>query len=215
MEFWDYCVRDDAEKPALEEMAQKLGWKGLCTFGDNVKSQKGVVEISVGALVETKNINEMKKKVRSARKSSEIVAVTGLSDEMNRLACDTQEVDMLLPKPQTKIDIVMAKLARENEVSICFEFGTVLHSSMEERGQVFSQMIKNAKAVRKSKAPFVIVSGASSEFGLRSHSELIAFGKLLGFGESEIKRSMSADMINSNRKKLSGKFVIPGVEVEK
>ncbi len=218
MMVWDYCVREDADLRKVMHMAEKLGLKGVCVLGREsagLPKVKSCSEAVKGLLVEEENPDLMKKKVRKNRKSFGIIAVYGRDDTMNRTAAETPEVDMLLPGPETKIDVVMAKLARKNNVRICFEFGTLLNTTLEERGRTFSQMLKNAGSVKKFGAPFALVSGALSEFGLRSPSELAAFGRVLGFGNPEIKDSMSGKMLEDNRKRLSGKWIMPGVEVEK
>jgi ribonuclease P/MRP protein subunit RPP1 len=218
MGFWDYCVREDADIRETARMAEKLGLSGICVLGKgdaNPAQAKHKAEVATGLLVEEKNPDLMRKHVRKNRKSCEMIAVAGNDDMMNRIAAETPEVDILLPAAGTKIDVVMAKAARKNSVRIGFEFGLLLHSTLQERGRLFSQMMLNAQSVRKFGAPFVIVSGAQSEFGLRSPSELIAFGKVLGFDESMIKKGLSPGMIRENRKRLSGKWVMPGVEVEK
>ncbi len=217
MGLWDYGVRDDSDMEAVTGMAKKLGLDGLCILSDGVKLPSGNsgVEIVSGMLVDANNANLMRKNVRKSRKKYEVIAVLGKDDAMNRVAAETAEIDILIPASGTKIDVVMAKLARKNNVKIGFEFGILIHSTLEERGRLFSQMLKNAKAVKKFGAPFVVVSGALSEFGLRAPSELVAFGMSLGFDEPDIRKGMSGNIIEENRKRLSGKWVMPGVEVEK
>jgi RNase P/RNase MRP subunit p30 len=215
MKFWDYCVRTDSDPGEVAKMAGKLGWDGLCLFGGETGTGKSGAEMVKGLLIEEKNPEHMRKKVRSERNKFGIIAVMGNSDEMNRAACETSGVDLLLPRGETRIDVVMAKLAKEKKVRIAFEFGQLLHSTLEERGALFSQMLKNAKSVKKSGTPFALVSGALSEFGLRSPSELTAFGRVLGFDSPEIRDAMSGKLLEENRKRLSGRWVMPGVEVEK
>ncbi len=216
MKSWDYCVRDDSDPEILAGMAGKLGWIGICIFGGKpAKAGKSGAEIARGILIDEKNPEIMKRQVRKARKDFVMIAVEGKDDVVNRAALETPEVDNLLPGRETKIDVVMAKLAKKNSVRIAFEFGALLHSTLEERGRIFSQMLKNAQSVKRFGAPFAIVSGALSEYGLRAPSELTAFGRILGFDESGIKRAMSGYALEENRKRLSGKWISPGVEVEK
>jgi ribonuclease P/MRP protein subunit RPP1 len=217
MGLWDCCACGDANDKKLSEMAASLGWDGLCVLaesGGNIVSGpgRGIVR---GILIDAKSVPAMKKAAGASRKSALVVAVRGSGDEMNRAALETPDVDILVPDPGTKIDIVMAKMATENGVSIMFVFNPVLHSSVEDRSRVFRQMSKNAVHVRKFRAPFIIASGALSEWDLRSPSELISFGKLLGFDEPAVKKSMSGGILSENEKRLSGRWVMPGVEVEK
>ena len=68
--------------------------------------------------------------------------------------------------------------------------------------------------MRKFRAPFVLTSRANTEWDLRSASEMVAFGRVLGFQDKEIKDSLSGKILKENRKRLGGKWVIPGVERE-
>ena len=212
MAFWDYGVKVSEDGKALAVMAGKLGIDGMCIFNSKVPSGKMFAK---GFLIHEKNPETMKKLVRKNRKTYAVIAVTGTDEKMNRLTTETPEADMLIPEPETKVDFVMAKTAKKNNVSIAFNFSDILHSSLEDRGRIFSQMMKNAQCVRKAGAPFMIISGAESEYGLRSQSEFISFGKLLGFDEAAVKRVTSPVLIEENRKRLSGKWISPGVEVEK
>ncbi|UCD02618.1 MAG: hypothetical protein JSV63_02380 [Candidatus Aenigmatarchaeota archaeon] len=214
MKLWDYCVRDDSNPKELAGMAEKLGWNGVCILGDKeIVKGRTETELVRGLVIDEKSPEIMKRRVIKERKKFGMIAVEGRDDRMNRVALETPELDILLPGKDGRIDAVMAKLAKENNVRIAFEFGVLLHSTLEERGRIFSQMLKNAQSVKTFKAPFAIVSGALSEFGLRSPSELTAFGKVLGFDESEIKKSMSGHVVEENLKRLAGKWIRPGVEV--
>jgi RNase P/RNase MRP subunit p30 len=50
---------------------------------------------------------------------------------------------------------------------------------------------------------------------MRSPHDITVFGKILGLSESQVKLGISDRLIKENRKRLSGKWVMPGVEIEK
>ncbi len=214
---WDMCVM--AEGAA--EVAKKLGLKGigiLVPFKEKhkLKGMKGA-GISTGVIVSGK-AGKVVKDVRSVRRSVELVAVSGGDLETNRMALSTPEVDMLLhpwkDRQDCGLDHVMVKLAAKNNVSVCFDFHGLLVSSRRSRVQLMNSMLEAAKLVRKFKAPFVMASGAVEPYDLRSASDLLSFGRTLGFRDPEIKNAMSDRIVSENRKRLSGKWVMPGVEVE-
>lgn len=214
---WDYGVMEAEDPKAVVSMAEKLGLSGVCILAEDgdFKAPKGKVSVARGLLIDEKNPETMKKSVRKNRNDFEVIAVIGRDERMNRITAETSGVDILIPSHETKIDVVMAKEARKRNIRIALDFSALLHSSLEDRGETFSQMMKNAQSVKKCKAPFVIISGAKSEYGMRSQSELTSFGKLLGFDEASVKASMGSALIDENRKRLSGKWVMPGVEVER
>ncbi len=75
-------------------------------------------------------------------------------------------------------------------------------------------MMANANLVRKFRTPFVLTSGALDPWDLRSPSELISFGNVLGFNPKDVKLSLTERIIRENRKRLGKKWVMPGVELE-
>jgi RNase P/RNase MRP subunit p30 len=212
---WDYGVMEAEDLNSVVSMAGKLGLSGVCILADaDFKAPKGRVSVARGLLIDERNPETMRKSVMNNRKSFEVIAVMGMYEKVNRAAAETAGVDMLIPSHDTKVDVVMAKEAKKRNVRIAFDFSALLHSSLEDRGEAFSQMMKNAQSVRKCRAPFLIISGAKSAYGMRSQSELTAFGKVLGFDEASVKASMGSALIDENRKRLSGRWVMPGVEVE-
>ncbi len=216
---WDMYV----EARDAAGMARKLGWDGMAVLAPlkerhelKAIDAKGM-EMSKGIIVSGKAAR-IAKDVRSVRKQAEIVAVEGGDPEVNRAALSTAEVDMIIRpwkgRQDSGLDHVMAKLAAKNDVSVCFDFHGLLVSSRRGRVQVMNSMLEAAKLVRKFKAPFVMASGAVEPYCMRSPSDLISFGRSLGFRDPEIKRAMSGRIVSENRKRLSGKWVMPGVEVE-
>jgi RNase P/RNase MRP subunit p30 len=162
MKYWDYCVRSECDALGAAKTAKELGWEGIVVLseeGGKFPAPSSGAKIRRGILVRPKSKEQLKKAVKKKRAECALIAVESRDDETNRAAVETPEVDILLPGSETKIDVVMAKLARESDVTIAFEFSALLHSSLEDRGRHFSQMLKNAGSVRKFRAPFVISSG--------------------------------------------------------
>ncbi|MFH0956845.1 MAG: RNase P subunit p30 family protein [Candidatus Aenigmatarchaeota archaeon] len=215
--YWDYCVRAPQPPEELSKMAASLGWSGICILSEAAAQEKksgGGPQVMFGILLQPGKPGQVADMVRKAGKSHAMVAVVGTSDDVNRAAAETPGIALLLPGAETKIDVIMARLARENGMRIAFEFAPLLHTSLADRGKAFSQMLKNAQAVRKERAPFVISSGAASAFGLRSPSELSALGRLLGFRDPQIRDALGPQLAMEGGKRLSGKWVMRGVEVE-
>jgi ribonuclease P/MRP protein subunit RPP1 len=219
MSLYDYCILACSDPAAVSEKAATLGWDGLCLLDAGLPEKpamKGKCRIDLvrGALIETDKPGLVKREAQKTRDRFEVIAVMGLTEEANRAAVEAPAVDILLPGQDTRIDYVMAKLAKKNNVAIGFEFRSLLQSSGEDRSRLFSRMRGSAKIVRKVGAPFLITSGAMSEWDMRAPSELIAFGRELGFETPRITKAISAGLIEENRQRLGGKWVMPGVEVE-
>jgi len=219
MRMYDYCILDFSDPAAVSEKAAKLGWGGLCVLGAEYRAEvqakgKPCIDVAKGTIIEADKAATVRREALKRRRVFEVVAVRGLSDEANRAAVETPAADILLPGDDSRVDYVMVKLAKKNSVAIGFEFRQLLQSSGEDRSRIFSMMRATAKLVRKFGASFVITSGAMSEWDLRAPSELTAFGRVLGFETPGITKAISAWLIERNRKRLGGKWVMPGVEVE-
>lgn len=215
--LWDYCVRVQEGQEGLSKMAASLGWSGLCVLSEKTgvpEAHEGNVHVMHGVLLFPKKAGDVARMAREEKSRCGIVAIVGTSDEVNRAACETPGVSMLLAGGATKVDVVMARMARENGVRIAFEFAPLLHAAPGERARVFTQMRMNARSVSKMDAPFVISSGALSAHGLRSPSELSSFGRLLGFSDPQIKTAMGPELAAEREKRATGKWVMHGVEVE-
>jgi len=229
MRFYDLCVRVENLKETTET-AKRLGWHGLGLvipysvnymreLGDlknEVKSEatlKGM-DIGFGVEIHTKDSRDVRKVAKNIRKDVELVVVRGETPEVNRIALETPEVDILTHQGEMRINHVLAKLAAKNNVAMGFVFSDILFSYKKTRISLFSNMISNAKTLKKYRSPFIISSGSLSAWDMRSPSDLLAFGKLLGFQENQVNQAMSDGILKENRKRLGKKWVMPGVEIE-
>jgi ribonuclease P/MRP protein subunit RPP1 len=227
MNFYDLHVHPEIDPKKMIEFAKLLGWDGICfvfkslreieKFKKTFESNQGL-DIAFGLKIEVKNPEELKKIVRNVRREVELISIFGGDLEINRKACETPEVDILthpeFERNDSGLDHVTVKLAKENNVSIEFNFRELLFSYKKSRADVFSKMLKNAKLVRKYNAPFIITSGALDPHDLRSPSDLISFGRVLGLDPKKTKLSFSGSILKENRKRLASEWVMPGVEIE-
>ena len=229
--FYDLNVRAEKIKETIS-FAKSLGWQGIGIIleykklGEISKIRKSLnregIDMCFGVEISPKKISSVKKEVLKARKHVELVVVNGGDLDVNRKAVEIPEVDILIHpwgplndlRSDAGINHIVAKIARENNVSICFDFRGMLHSYQRTRSELFKNLFRAARIIKKYKAPFVISSGAVSYWDLRAPSELISFGRLLGFGDKEIKKSMSESIVKENRKRLGEKWIMPGVEIE-
>ncbi len=229
MKYYDLCVHTD-NLEGIVKTAKPLGWDGvgliipwkgnkdLESLKNKIKELKGSIDIAVGAEIQAGTPKEMKRIVKGIRRSVEFIAVKGGDLDINRAALSSPEVDILVRpwfnRYDSGLNYVLVRLAKKNNVSVLFDFNEILYSSRKTRVELMSYMGEAAKLIKKYRAPFVISSGAMTPFDLRSPSELISFGRILGFKDPEIKVSLSDKIIIENRKRLGGKWVMPGVEVE-
>jgi ribonuclease P/MRP protein subunit RPP1 len=233
MKFYDMCVQlehyEDIDK--IIRFSRELGWNGLglvVPFAEfpkvreKLKNNKAV-DIVLGAEIKVKNPNELRKRVLRIRKKTELIVVYGGDLEINRKALETPEVDILVhPWGSTRFELrndsglnhISARLAHKNNVSIGIDFRDLLYSYKRDRTKIFKNMLIASKLIRKYRSPFVLSSGALSPFDLRGRDSLKTFGNLLGFAGNQVNHALSDKIINENRKRLSKKWIMPGVEIE-
>jgi ribonuclease P/MRP protein subunit RPP1 len=225
--FYDLHV----QAPELEkasEMARRLGFSGIAItvpwanranlqeIRARAKALKGI-DIAVGTDIQARP-HEIGQLAKSIRRQNELVSVRGGSEEINRAALETPEVDMLvapiLENGQPGINHILARLGAKNKVAVCFDFREIMQAYKKTRSNMLTSMMETARFVRKYKCPFVLSSGALGEWDMRGPSELMAFGKFLGFDERQCKGALSGEILKENRRRLAGKWVMPGVEIE-
>ena len=218
MKKYDPCVRS-SDIAGCAHMAEKLGWDGICVllpqemFSKTEKIKYGV-DVSIGMEIDVKKASDVAKAVERFRRSTEVLAFRSSTAEVNRAVLETAEADMLLGAWIGGMNHVLAGLAKENNVAVGFELQPLMFSHGRQRTDLFQRMLECAKFVRKAKAPFAIGSGAEMPMDMRDHGELSSFGRLLGFQDDAIKKAMSDAIVAENRKRLSGKWIMPGVEVQ-
>jgi len=219
MVFYDLDVRGE-EIGQISEFAKKLGWNGLCFVLSDLDKLKGFQEgakrnnTTWGIEISGKDYKEIIKKVKEVRTEAELIIAYSPNLEITREILEIKEIDVLRQDVGLGLNPVLAKLAKENNIAIEFRFTDLLHSHKRVRAGIFKNYIETARLLRKFRAPFVITSGAMTKWDLRGPSEMLSFGRLLGFQDPEIKQAMSDWIIKENRKRLSGKWVMPGVEIE-
>jgi ribonuclease P/MRP protein subunit RPP1 len=226
MGFYDYCTNLENPEKAVE-FAKGLGWSGLAV---SLPEKKGVEEfrtlsrkikgfdLILGVGIKSGSSNVMKRSAKKIRTQYEVLIGHGGTPDLNRAVLETPEFDILVNHPvenRCGINHVLARLAKKNNVSICLDFNQLLVSYGKTRTSLLSILMETAKIIRKYKAPFVVSSGAFSAWDMRSPHDLTVFGKILGLPESQVKFGISERMIKENRKRLSGKWIMPGVEIEK
>jgi ribonuclease P/MRP protein subunit RPP1 len=222
----DLCVRTDDFEGAVE-IGKKLGLDvigivvppgdlaGLERFRKK-RDWREKPRIATGVEIKTERHTQVRKYVQSVRGKAEVVLAIGGTDELNRAIVEISEVDILLNhvvEGRCGINHVLAKIAKKNSVSVGFDFNSLVCSYRLGRIREFSAMEEAARAVRKYNSPFALTSGAQDPWDMRSVSELLALGSVLGFSGAQAKTGLSDGIARENKKRLSGKWIMPGVEI--
>ena len=171
-----------------EEFAKKLGWDGFYTLSPQPVKGRWILE------TEWKSLEDLKEVIRKNRKKVPIW-VNGSGLKANRMILSLSGISFIRA---LKLDYVAVRLASKNGIRIVFDFNQLLLRSGSERARIWSKYWQVARLVRKYKAPFALVTLAGSRWELRSPSELLAFGRKLGFQDPEIKTALQIESLSSS-----------------
>ena len=116
------------------------------------------------------------------------VVVLGGDEKVNRFCVENKKVDILLsPELNTKKDSfhyrnsglnqVLCKLAKQNNVSIGFDFSLLLNS--KEKTKILGRMFFNYKLCKKYKVKMIFSSFAKNKFELRNGDSMRVFERIL------------------------------------
>jgi len=217
----------------LASTAKRLGYSGIC-FAEYFKNldqikklskeiekikQKIGIEIFLG--FEARNVKELAK-LTDIRRKFDVLLVRGGDLKLNRLACETPEVDILTHPEYERFDSglnhVLVKEAARNNVAIEVNFREILITSKNSRSRVLHNIAQNIKLAKKYHASIILCSGAISHFELRSPECLISMANQLGLELNEAKEAIAEipeKILLQAKGRKDENFVMPGVKVVK
>lgn len=234
MEFYDLHVRTDEIEETVEK-ASRLELTGIAVaeYSDDFDGFKETrrrlkelqedtdLDLVVSVAISPDSIKELKDDLSRYRPLSEIVTVLGGDYSINRAACQDSRVDLLAhPEYRRKdsgLDHVAAKAAAENGVAIELNTSNLLNTYGRIRSHILNHMARNITLCEKFDVPLVITSGAMDPWSLRDPRSMAAIGQILGMRLEDAMDSVSevpGKIIEDNRKKLEGKILYEGVELE-
>ncbi len=236
MPFYDLHLHSafSSGESSLEQIAstaKELGYAGICFSeyfenDDQIKKLKGEidkVEKKIGIKIclgfEARNPKELNRLVEK-RKRFDVLLVNGGDLELNRIACETPEVDILTHPEENRNDSglnhVLLKAAAKNNVAIEINFRQILIASKKTRSKVLSNIEKNIRLAKKLKAPLIICSGAISHWELRDPKIMISFSTQFGLDLNDAENSLSKipeKILEKSEERKNEKWVMPGVKI--
>jgi ribonuclease P/MRP protein subunit RPP1 len=217
----------------LAKTAKQLGYRGVCfVFYYQDERQKDILLAEIDGIskevgietylgFEARDLKELRILVKK-RRSFDILLVRGGNLELNRVACETPEVDILThPEYQRAdpgLDHVCMKLATKNNVAIEVNFREILTTNKKTRAMILSNIEHNVRLAKRYHAPIILCSGAISHWELRDPKCLISMTTQLGLELNEAKKSISKvpeKILEQVRERKSEKWILPGVKIVK
>lgn len=238
MKFYDLHVHSafsngESSVEQLAEMAHKLGYAGICfsayyegenqvkRLQENIEKVRAKIPIEIYLGFEARDAKEIEK-LRTIRRRFDILLVHGGDLDVNRLAVETPQVDILthpeLNRNDSGMNDVLMRLAAKNKVAVEIDFREVLNASRGTRAKILKNIQQNIKLAKKAKAPIVVCSGALSHYELKDPQVLVSFASYLGLDMKDAKDSLSKipeSGLKEARQRKSDSWVMPGVKIVK
>lgn len=205
--------------------AARLGYDGMVVrnHGDEqaAPTPEGItdrygMEVVRGVEIKADTASRASGFLGSHRPTHTIVLVHGGDPSINAFAVNQDAVDVLAHPMKAGGDLnhVLVRQAADHGVRLEFDLSPVLRSAGRERSRAIRKLRKLAELIEKYDAPSVVSADAFSHLELRSPTELVTLGKVIG---------LDADLLDSglrewgriaarNRDRLAETFVAPGVE---
>lgn len=236
MRYFDLHIHSafSGGQSSIEQLAltaKELGYSGICfsEYFQNEQrlkdlkeeiartSKKVGIEIYLG--FEARNEKELYN-LSNKRRMFDLLLAHGGDLELNRLACETPEVDILTHPENNRIDSglnhILIKLARDNNVAIEINFREILNANKRTRSLVMKNMVQNIMLARKFHTPLIMSSGAVSHFELRDPLTFSSMINQLGLEINEAEETISKipeKIIKQMKERQSEKWVMRGVKV--
>ncbi len=224
--FYDLNIQFYEEN--LLERVKKLGLIGICIVAkstenineylEKIKRIKGTtdLEIITGVLIEEK-ADKVLGLAKSLRRKVELILVSGGNYETNRIACSSNYVDILChPERGRKdlgIDHICCREAREHNTLIELNFRELITSTGMDKIKELNKMKEIVRLCNKTKAKFIVNSGAKNIFELRCGRDLSSLSFCSGASLEDALLANSEfpeKVVSVNREKL--KQPLEGVE---
>ncbi len=233
MNFFDVIIPEKIHKRNIIEFIETAKWFGygkICfIFPAKAIKKKDKIESilneSANTTVKTyfgfyaRKMKELLKLIK-LRRNFDLLIVEGGDLNLNRKACETSEVDILLNpefnRKDSGMNHIFAKLAAKNNV--CLGISLKKFLSTFEYKEVISNIALNIFLAKKYGMKITLVSGASKIEEMVDPLSLVSLGKILGMELKEAKESASrvlTNIIEENLKRKRPEWIAPGIEVVK
>lgn len=130
-----------------------------------------------GCTIQASTTKELREKLRQA---DGFIGVMSGKPEVNRYAVMRKKVDVLLDFPGRQLDYPTFKLAKDKDVLIEISLKTLMSYSGWERTVYAERLRTMLKVIKKFDTPFILTSGASEFYEMRSRNQIYTTFKYFG-----------------------------------
>jgi len=146
-------------------------------------------------MIDKDNLEEIRKEIDKLARARKKVIVKGKGIEFNRKILENKKVNILVMSHSDKKDKlrqrdsglnqVLCKIAKDNNITIAFDFSELLKEKDKERALLLARLIQNIKLCRKYKTKFMLLSEHKDK------NSLFSFLLTLGCDTKSAKEAIS------------------------
>ncbi len=137
-------------------------------------------------IINTKNLNQVRKEIQKLKKENKKVVVLAQDSEFNRKIVEMSEVDILLSpelhdrndklkERDSGLNEILCRLAAKNQIKIGIDINKIKKLKDKDKAKVLARVSQNIMLCKKTKCDFVLVG---------SYDKKDAFSLLLTLGAS-------------------------------
>ncbi len=195
------------DPPAIGEL---LGVENFVMFTEKPEKPEKPEELGEtgGYLLKCDDVGQLLSGLKKA-KNNWLIGVMSSNIKVNKEAVMRKKVDVLLDSPERRIDYATLKLAGEKDVAIELAIFKFLNIWGLKRTKIFEETIQTIKVIKKFGVPFVLSSGASKWYELRSKRQIYEFFSFLGADEAKEHHHMK----NLMRRFTDPDYIAEGLEI--
>ncbi|MFW9958771.1 MAG: RNase P subunit p30 family protein [Candidatus Odinarchaeota archaeon] len=204
-------------------LAHEIGFTGIAVPGLINEPFKHLTEgiIVYGRInIVGKGVNSLRNQIERVRKNTPVVAVQVGSIDSTNWAVEDKRVDLLTldPSKDHRLRETTACLCSNSSIALEIQIAPLLYSSGLQRSKILKTYREAVITAVDAGMGVVLSSGATHLLGLRSPTAMVHIGMLLGIDRTLAERAvheLPTYIIERSLKRLSPKFVSPGVEIIK
>ena len=129
-------------------------------------------------MIDKDNLEEIRKEIDKLARARKKVIVKGRNIEFNRKILENKKVNILVMSHSDKKDKlrqrdsglnqVLCKIAKDNNITIAFDFSELSKEKDKERALLLARFIQNIRLCRKYKTRFILLSANKDKNSLFS-----------------------------------------------
>ncbi|HIP63028.1 MAG TPA: hypothetical protein EYH04_02785 [Archaeoglobus profundus] len=189
-----------------KEILDLLEFDKIVVFSENPNELPD--DVIKGYLVKAENARELRAKLNQ----SEDDWIVGVVGEMKVLkqAVMRKRVDVILDFPGRELDYVTIKLAKEKDVAIEISLSKFLRHEGLKRMKFIEDTSELIKIIKKFDTPFILTSGATNMYEMRTKRQILEFFKVIG---ADIERAEHW-IERLIRRYTDPNYIMDGLEIE-